>query len=310
MASKLEIYGYGVVAANKPLDSDEIEVVDIESNSTVDGELTDNGEIHEATGVGADGQAYKESAGTSNTIKASWLWMGQGNRISAPDVRRGAEVVLYRFADRDAYFWTTRKNDLALRKLETVIYAFSATEVEGAPVNAENYYFLEISSHRKAITLSTSKANGEPYAYTVQINTGEGRVVIQDDIGNSFTLDSVARLIELINADGARLALDRKDITFDAPDNIFGKAGKTIKWEAQEIINDAQTSIVNDGPTILNKGNMATAAGKAGTTGTAQMAGDTRIQGSLTAEQDVTAERTLTGRKLVSIEDIVAPNIP
>lgn len=136
--------------------------------------------------------------------------------------------MLYRFADTDEYWWATLKDDLHLRKLETVIYAFSGTRDESAKPTAENTYFLEISTHRKLVHFHTSKADGEPFIYDIQINTKDGCIIITDDIGNYFSLDSKQRQLEVKNADGSHVDVHKKNITITAPETLTFKAKNVV----------------------------------------------------------------------------------
>lgn len=240
-ASKLDIYSIGIVAANKPLSSHDIEVTPIEDFSMIDGEITDNTTPYKAKGS-ADGKStYQLELDTTASIKAKWMPVGQANRYTAPDVRRGEMVMIYRFADTDEYYWVTMKDDLTLRKLETVIYAFSGTTDEFKGVGPSTHYFLEISTHKKLAHFHTSKANGEFCSYDVQINAAEGYVNIQDDVGNIFSLDSKNRRIELINQDGTHHDMDRRNFTLTVPDNTTIKTGKNT------VVDTGQNTTINSG---------------------------------------------------------------
>ncbi|EKD22558.1 MAG: hypothetical protein ACD_84C00046G0002 [uncultured bacterium] len=171
-------------------------------------------------------------------MKATWLPLGGSNRITAPDVRRGETVVLYRFADSDEFFWVTLIDDFSLRKLETVVFAFSGTKVEGVKMDAGNTYFLEISTHSKMIHLHTSKANGEPYSYDIQLNTAEGFLQIQDDDGNFFKFDSADRHIVMVNRDQSKVEINKTIINFESSDEINMKTRK-LTQTAQDVITKA-----------------------------------------------------------------------
>lgn len=240
--SKLQIYSLGVVAKNKPLTTKVIEVTPIEDAPLSDGELTDNQVRYTASSTNQEGGAYQVDVATTSTIKATWLPMHSSNRLTAPDVRRGEMVVLYRFADTDEYWWATLKDDLHLRKLETVIYAFSGTRDENAKPNGENTYFLEISTHKKLVHFHTSKADGEPFAYDIQINALEGCIVIKDDIGNYFSFDSRGRQLELMNADGTHFDMNRNDLTITVPETFTVNA-KTITHRSDT--NNMDTATYN-----------------------------------------------------------------
>lgn len=235
--SKFRFYSSGLVAENKKLTSNEIEVTPVEDFTSLDGEITSNIVDYKSTGVDANGRTYTSNVKTKITIKAQWLPMGNSNRITSPDVRRGELVMIYQFGDSDKYYWTTLKQDNNLRKLETVIYAFSGTTNESETLNADNSYYLEISTHTKLVTFHTSKSNGEPYSYTVQINTGSGNILVTDDIGNIIELNSKEDRVYMKNSSGSTI-----DIT---KDKIFGSADSLIELKTKKFLVNAPESILN-----------------------------------------------------------------
>jgi hypothetical protein len=236
--SKLQPVSIGIVAVNKPLETDLIEVTPIESMPMLDGELTDTQANYKAQGKDADDKAYETEIKATATVKAKWLKLGSMNRKTSPDVRRGERVYLYRFADSDEYWWMTLHDDLHLRKLETVIYAFSGTKVEGAEVNADNYYFMEISTHAKVVHFHTSKADGEPFVYDIQINTKDGIITITDDIGNTYFMNSKERQQKMVNPDGSFIEINKADITQECPGTLTQKASKIIQQSTSHSISN------------------------------------------------------------------------
>lgn len=207
--SKLRFYSIGVVAANKKLSSVTIEVVPIEELPMLDGFLTDNQKLSKAAGVDSSGRHYASKVKTSVSIQAEWLRLGDANRLTAPDVRRGESVVIYQFGDADKYYWNTLKNDSRLRKLETVVWGISASTSESEGLNANNAYYIEFSSHTKMITLHTSQSNGEACGYDIQINAADGYVLIKDTLSNYFKLDSRGQSLRLENAVGSFLDVSK-----------------------------------------------------------------------------------------------------
>ena len=117
--SRLHFYSYGIVANNKDLSSDLIEVVPSEDMSFYDGELTDTIEKVEAEGKDHNDKEFKTTVETTNSIKAKWLSFTDTNRMTSPDVRRGEEVVIWRFGDADQYWWCTLQQDENYRDWET-----------------------------------------------------------------------------------------------------------------------------------------------------------------------------------------------
>lgn len=316
-ASKFRFFSVGVVAANKELNSTIIEASPIEDFSMIDGEITDNVENIEVDGKDNMGGSYSSKVSATNTVQATWLPIGESNRITPPDVRRGAMIMLYKMGDEDKYYWTTLKQDNDLRRLETVVWAFSANPKENTASSSDSTYFLEISTHLKRITLHTSKANGEPFGYDVQINTGDGKIVITDDVSNYVVLDSKERIIEMKNADNSFVSINKMDVIINATENIIMKAGKSISQEAGTTIeSSASNSISSKSPTINNDaasinmgGNLATSGGSFGGSGNASVAGNMDMQGRLDVSQGVGVGGTLVADKVVSTQPISAPNV-
>lgn len=243
--SKLRFYSLGLVAVNKNLKLDTIEVTPIEDFPMLDGEITDNREKYSANALDASGAATNVEVDTTATIKAKWLPISNSNRKTSPDVRRGETVVLYKFADSDAYWWNTLFDDNNLRRLETVIYAFSNNSKEGPVNDSDSTYFLEVSTHRKIIHIHTSKSDGEPFSYDVQINAKEGRIVITDDVGNFIVLNSADKRITVQNVSESTIDINDKNINITAPETITLTA-KNIIVNASEAISSIAGTDISD----------------------------------------------------------------
>lgn len=316
-ASKFRFFSAGVVAANKELKSTLVEVSPVEDFPMINGEITDNVETIEVDGKDKSGASYSSKVSATNTVEAEWLPLCSGNRITPPDVRRGAMVMLYKMGDEDKYYWTTLKQDIDLRRLETVVYAFSANPNENTNAGSDSTYFLEISTHLKRITLHTSKANKEPFAYDIQINTGDGKIVITDDADNYLVLDSKEKIIEMKNSDNSFISINKMDITINATENLILSAGKgitqnagtTIESSASNSISSKSPSISNDAATISMGGNLATSGGSFGGSGDAKIAGNMNLDGKMDVQQGMNVGQTLTADKVVSSQPIEAPNV-
>lgn len=233
--SKLVPYSIGVVAQNKVLSSNEIEVTPIEELPFVDGELTAEPVTETTTATNADGSTYSSTAVTSVALKAKWLPISNTNRMTSPDVRRGEYVMIYRYGETDQYYWCALKDDMSLRKLETVVYAWSGTTDEAVPTDSSNMYFFEVSTHRKVVHFHTSKSNGEPYMYDLQIDTDTGKFTFTDDIGNYIFLDSAENRIMLKNVDGSTYDMHRENLTMTIP--------KTTKLICTDFIVEASNQM-------------------------------------------------------------------
>lgn len=223
-ASKLVLYSYGVVAANKPLTTNTIEVTPMETVSMSNGELTDNLNSSNTKGKDADGSSFETTVKSAATVTARWLPFSS-NRKTSPDVRRGEKVAIWKFADADKYYWSELEYEAKLRKLETVIYSFSATEDEKEESTSETTYFLEISTHTKMIHLHTSVSNGEPFGYDIMLNTKDGTFQLRDTIENMIFLDSGSKRIVLKNAAESYFDLFAEDLFVNIVGNMSTKIG-------------------------------------------------------------------------------------
>lgn len=204
----------GTVAENKLRTSNEIEIWLDEIHPIVDGEVVGGYETDSVSCTNIYGDQQTFTVKTSNTITATWRGDGT-NRFTAPDVRRGERVRIYQFGDTDKYFWTVVNTPgETTRKRETVVTLFSNTtdEQDNTP-SPENSWYQEVNTHEKLITTQTNKNDGEPYAYTQQINAKEGNVVVvSDDIGNYIQLNSGDQHIELETAAGAKIEIIKEDV--------------------------------------------------------------------------------------------------
>lgn len=220
MESIFKLYSIGLVAENKPRNDRFANIVLVEDASGLDGEISFNPQEHRVKGQDKDGNSYEVVTTMDITFNCEWLPSGT-NRITPPDIVRGELVEVYRLGDTDQYYWRTMGLRDNLRTLETVILAFSATpSYEGKPLSLDHCYFLEVSTHDKLVTFSTSKANGEPFVYTAQFNTAEGQFILNDDIGNQFELISRERILKMFNVDGSFLDINKKKITINADEEI------------------------------------------------------------------------------------------
>jgi len=135
-ASKFHFWSFGIVAANKPRNTDMVEVFPQEKFTMSHGELTDHVEEIKTEGVDDKNRKYADKIETKASVTCKWLPIGEPNRTTAPDVRRNEQVLIYKYADTEYYFWSTAMNN-TIRKLETVSYWFSGTPIDDASSDTE-----------------------------------------------------------------------------------------------------------------------------------------------------------------------------
>lgn len=222
--SQLSFYSYGLVAEDKSRGESKIQVYPVEVRFSQAESIRAGLSVDKVEHNIAEGKDYVTMR-TGNSIPAQWIDFNT-NRITPPDVMVEDLVLIWRLGETDMFFWQDR-NVSNVKRLETVVYAFAADPEKGLLPDLSNAYYLMISGHDKHVTLSTSKSNGEYCRYTIQLNTGDGRFVISDDIGNSGWFDSAETNIGWKNAKDTTFVMDKT--------HIFGYAKDTIKFKSKFI---------------------------------------------------------------------------
>lgn len=222
--SQLRFFSYGIVTKDKARGDVAIEATPTEVRFTtqdlMDGEHTPENIEHYIRG----GKDYVNIS-IGGSIPATYIDFNS-NRITPPDVKKDELVFLWRLGSTDIFFWQDR-NVSNVKRLETVVYAFSADPDMPVKDDLSNAYYLMLSTHDKHITLKTSKSNGEFCRFTHQINTADGIIITEDDIGNSQWFDSKNTDIGWLNAHGTKFHMSKK--------LIYGFAKDSIKFKSKFI---------------------------------------------------------------------------
>lgn len=228
--------GTGVATENKLLSSKEcyfqvIELFPLDSN-----ELKSDTDTLKHSGVDAKGTSYSVEVKFGKSIKAVWL-PSDSNRVTAPDLRRGDRVEVYRLADSDQYYWRSMGLDTGVRRLETVASRYSNTKDESVKeLDETNSWTHEISTHNKTVTLHTTKSDGEEFEYTIQLNVADGVFMFTDhENGQRFESESRERRWRIANADGSEVLMDKTKLKLTAPDEIELNT-KVYKLNASESV--------------------------------------------------------------------------
>lgn len=229
-------------------------------------------------------------------------------RKSPPDVQLGERITVWQKADSDTWFWTANTQDMiSKRRLETVIQTVNADKPTGEDSglhDATNTYSVEMSSKNKTYTVQTSKANGEVAAYTFQINAKDGVVVICDDEGNLFELETKNAELIMRNNYDTKIQIRKDCINIECDKNITVKAGRNLKADigknadinvsgncnirAKSVTIDAKSTTITGDVTIqksltvqgaTSMGGGGTAKGSMGVEGTLSVSGPSRLSG-------------------------------
>lgn len=239
MESKLKLYSKGIVARSKELNSNDIFVTPIEFTGAIDGEINSDVVDFIDTGTDANGNEYQIPVTTSNTVRAEWLNLGGSNRITAPDVVVGEEVLIYRYGSTDRYRWESI--GYHPRRLETIINRISNNIDPSINVlNDDNSYWTKMSTHEQLIILKTVMNNKEAAEFKVYLNLAEGTAGIIDQKNNSFFIDGPNNIVELENADGTIVSLNKTILNLYSVDEINIET-KTLTIKANTINTKAET---------------------------------------------------------------------
>lgn len=323
METQFRPYSLGVAAENKSLTSRHLAITPHEITPGLDGEISFNPEEKIFSGFDKDGNEYQTKVTEDSSITAEWIPFGS-NRFIPPDVRRGEPVMIYRLADTDRYYWRCLGLRDDLRRLETVIYAFNANPDENANgISLDNCYYIEISTHQKLITLGTSQANGEPYGYAIQLDTGEGKFSLEDTLGNMMHLDTGRILWEFINAAETHVKLDKEHIYMFAHNSIEMEGSQLVHMKTTNFVLEASDSftltagngIYMEASTISTKSDSVSHDTPEATyTGNLNVGGSLGVSGGMSTGSEGTGGDCNIGGRIVcagidSSENISAPNI-
>lgn len=250
-ASAFHLHSLGIAVENKPRASRSLNVLPSETANATDGEVKLNPIQETFKGTDSNGEAYQVKTTSERSLVCEWL-PSEDNRATPPDIMRNEWIEIWRKGDSDEYYWRSMGIKNGLRALESAVYTYNASpNPAGGGVDFKTCYFLAFSAHDKHVTLGTSKANGEPYAYTFQINTGKGEVTLTDDIGNEFEVVSKENRLQFKNADGTLFKVERQHIDMVAAEYIQMKVGGTVYRLTPESAETTTTNIT-DKASIIN----------------------------------------------------------
>lgn len=251
-SSQFRCIAIGVAAENKGLRTTKLKVTPTERLSMLDGEIADRVDTLEYKGQDAKGNTVAGNAFIGQTIEAEWL-PDSSNRRTAPDMTRSMRVTIWQFGANDKWYWRDTGLDAPEMRVEIVVHVFSADPAAAIKPDLSNCIFVEISGHNKTVTFSTSQANGEFCTYDTQYDMGNGRVVSQDNLGNSTLFDSKNTNLRQVNANGTFVELNKQDINMSAPQNINAVAERDVNISAGNNINIVakNTAMISGGGSVL-----------------------------------------------------------
>jgi len=248
--SMFRLVSIGTSKENKPRNSTTLNVLMNEKAMATDGEIKFNPQESIREFQDSSGATHQVKTTAERSVPCEWL-PSEDNRATPPDIMRNEIVEVWRLGDSDKYFWRSLAMKNGLRALESVVYTWNASpNPGGAGIDFNTCYYMAISAHDKLFTIGTSKANGEPYAWTMQFNTGTGEFTLTDDIGNEFEIVSRDNRLQLKNPDGTYLKLEKQIIEMSANESIELIVGGTRYKLTPDTVDTKTTNVISTSETV------------------------------------------------------------
>lgn len=287
--SKLHLYSLGRATENIEEGTLILHVDTYEIRVTTDGEVANQADETEVEGVDSTGSKYRQKSSSGSSIAATWLKRNHPNRETPPMVRRGTEVLVYRYGDTANYFWETR--DEAKLTTEVVRYVFSAHDDDNQDVRTkDNSYILDVDTLRKIVSFSTSKAREEKTRYDVQFDSGRGELIIQDEQGQQINVSSIKSRIGMITAQDAMLELIRQNMNMKLPGSGDWKIAKNFT----ENIGGNSTSTIGGSWSVTSKEPASITAPTISLNGLIKLNGEVECSASVKVASNIRAGGTIS----------------
>lgn len=182
------------------------------------------------------------------------LWEGSDNKITAPTLRKGEQVSVYKYMNQDKFYWSkSRGFETDVRGREVIVNGVSTIDREvdgniGKSATKENMYYTRMDSINGVVELKTNKDNGEKAAYHVLFNTMTGNFNLKDDLGNSIILDSVKGTLSVVSKnkitlDAPTVEIKCKDFNIDTTNTKFNS--KNTVFTGNKFTNKVPTNILD-----------------------------------------------------------------
>ncbi|UVD32134.1 baseplate protein [Vibrio phage phiKT1028] len=256
----LNFIGVGTVLENKLEKSYYINVMLKREFPMADGGGLSNVVPDSISNPTADGGYQTSKVLKSNYYTAKWISFNP-NRITAPDVRVGSKVAIYKLGDDDLLYWTTWGIGNESFRLEHVVYAWNANPNfdKNAPFNFDDYYTLVFSTRHQEVVFKTTQANNEPVAYRLGFNTKNGTWALTDTEKNAFALDSLKHSWVMRNREGSVFNIHRENISMINKGTQLFEADKSINMKTDKFFitcndfkMDAKNTTINTNTLSMN----------------------------------------------------------
>ncbi len=244
--NKFGIESIGIVANDKEPTSKIIKVFPSEQLAEYEGVITDTDDKKDSSSnIISSGSALAVgSLDRKMIIEAEWIDLSGGNRVTAPDVKKGESVMLYKMGDASRWFWTPMRNESDLRRKESVVKVYGNTEEHGKTLDNSNSYYTVMDTKNKKIQLHTANNDGEAVGFDIIIDTKLGTIEIKDTNGNFLKHDGKNGTLETKHS---------KQVTIRSPKIILdGEVETTKNLKVAETIHDEKGDLTYHEHAVVN----------------------------------------------------------
>lgn len=223
MSNNFKVF-YGIAVEDRASKSRKLKVYLRELTPFAGGDISDKTQNEQYTTVDADGNKTPGTVSTTNCVVADYFGLST-NSAFPPDIVAGEQVIVLQYADEDNYYWMAGGRDDNLRKGELARWAISDDMAASKELTESNTYFVELDTKiAKRIRIHTSKSNGEAFGYDIVIDAANSNLNITDDAGNSFSIESPSSVVQMKNAVGSIVCLNKDTIQIMASKMVYIKA--------------------------------------------------------------------------------------
>ena len=260
--SKLHRYSFGIVIEDNVNNESKIKIFPVEKLFSLGGDLTKEDKwsikkIKERVIEPTDEYKpkYVPSKEDLELMRTRYIyanWIASNNQITPPNVCKGEYVTIYRYSNRDEYYWSTELTDLTLRKEEHVVYTFSdKPNLDKSEDPIEDRYTITVSPKNKTISLHTTDKYGEYTKYDLIFKTDEGYIELKDGKNNSIKLDSTQDMLT-IHIEGTGAKYDATIHGDESYAEIKDDSGNSLSLNSKfnSLTATTQTSFNVNSPTI------------------------------------------------------------
>lgn len=278
--------GTATVTSTKETNTAEIFCYSALLHPTAEGAVSLEVKQTENKAVDSDNKPINASVLKSNkSIPATWIALGEPNRLTPPDVREGSIVALYQVVGGTDYYWTTFGFAAETMRLETVIYGWNADPSidKDSTFDISRYYQFTISTRDGIVSFRNSNVNGEATILDLTFNYMMGHMALSGAHQNQLIFDDVENSLTYTNADQSTFTINKTNALIETKEGIYLTAEESIQLKTKALHIETETTTIIANSTEWHSP-------------TTTHYGDFNVVGGITASEGVTAEGVIQGK--------------